>query len=232
MRFGIIRFPGSTCEQDVAHAVTCLGQEFTYIWHQESTLGNVDAVILPGGLSFGDYLRPGAVAKLSPIMEAVARFADEGGAVMGICNGFQILTEAHLLPGALIRNSKLKFICKTVPLRVDASCDWLNQPVGTVLTLPISHGEGSFVCDQDTLARLRDNDQIVLRYCTDDGDDLRQAPNGSIDNIAGICNKQRNVFGLMPHPDHAVDPICGDTDGVSFFAPFIKHVDAVVKASV
>lgn len=210
MRFGIVRFPGSNCEQDVAHAVSHLGFDYTYIWHEDHDLQGVDAVVLPGGFSYGDYLRCGAVARFSPVMAEVQRFADSGRPVLGICNGFQILTEAHLLEGALLRNSGLKFICREVPLRVEASCDWLQLPVGSHIALPINHNEGNFVCDPDVLERLRENDQVILRY---EG----EAPNGALDNIAGICNKKRNVFGLMPHPERVVDPLSGNTDGQAFF---------------
>ena len=210
MRFGIVRFPASNCEQDVAHAVTYLGHDYTYIWHQDTDLQGVDAVVLPGGFSYGDYLRCGAVARFSPIMGEVQRFADGGRPVLGICNGFQILTEAHLLEGALLRNRGLKFICRDVPLTVEASCDWLDLPKGTQISLPINHNEGNFVCDADVLERLRANDQVILRYAG-------EAPNGALDNIAGICNEKRNVFGLMPQPERVVDPLSGNTDGQSFF---------------
>ncbi|MCL2024528.1 MAG: phosphoribosylformylglycinamidine synthase subunit PurQ [Coriobacteriia bacterium] len=227
MRFGIVRFPGSNCEQDVAHAVTYLEQDFTYIWHEETSLGEVDAVVLPGGFSYGDYLRCGAVARFSPVMEAVTRFAHEGGPVLGICNGFQILTEARLLPGALIRNEQMKFICKPVSLRVEASCDWLDKPQGTVLTVPINHGEGNYVCDERTLAQLHASNQVIVRYCAPDGSDIARAPNGATDGIAGICNEQRNVFGLMPHPERVTDPISenntGCTDGATFFTTVIER---------
>lgn len=217
MRFGIVRFPGSNCEQDVAHAVSYLGFDYTYIWHEDHDLQGVDAVVLPGGFSYGDYLRCGAVARFSPVMAEVQRFAESGRPVLGICNGFQILTEAHLLEGALLRNSGLKFICREVPLRVEATCDWLDLPVGSSIALPINHNEGNFVCDPAVLERLRENDQIILRY---EGD----APNGALDNIAGICNKQRNVFGLMPHPERVVDPLAGNTDGQAFFTTVVSQL--------
>ena len=214
MRFGIVRFPASNCEQDVAHAVTYLGHEYEYIWHQDTDLKGVDAVVLPGGFSYGDYLRCGAVARFSPIMAEVKRFADAGRPVLGICNGFQILTEAHLLEGALLRNRGLKFICREVPLTVEASCDWLALPQGTKIALPINHNEGNFVCDLDVLERLRANEQVILRYAG-------EAPNGALDNIAGICNEKRNVFGLMPHPERVVDPLSGNTDGQAFFTAVV-----------
>lgn len=215
MRFGIVRFPASNCEQDVAHAVTYLGHDYEYIWHQDTDLHGVDAVVLPGGFSYGDYLRCGAVARFSPIMAEVTRFAQAGRPVLGICNGFQILTEAHLLEGALLRNRGLKFICREVPLTVEASCDWLDLPKGTEIALPINHNEGNFVCDADVIERLIAQDQVILRY-------KGEAPNGALDNIAGICNERRNVFGLMPHPERVVDPLSGNTDGQAFFTAVLS----------
>lgn len=230
MRFGIVIFPGSNCEQDVASALDFLGHDYEYIWHQSTDISGCDAIVLPGGFSYGDYLRCGAVARFSPVMEAVIAFANNGGPVLGICNGFQILTEAHLLPGALLRNQGLKFICKRVNLRVDANCDWLELPVGSVIEVPINHNEGNYVCDADTLAKLKANNQIIVRYCAEDGSDLDAAPNGALDCIAGICNERRNVFGLMPHPERVVDPVGGGTDGQAFFqavvAQFLTEVDA------
>ncbi|MDR1775192.1 MAG: phosphoribosylformylglycinamidine synthase subunit PurQ [Actinomycetes bacterium] len=217
MKLGTIVFPGSNCEQDVAYACEYLGIEHRYLWHNDRDLGGVDAVVLPGGFSYGDYLRCGAVARFSPIMDAVSAFAADGGRVLGICNGFQVLTEAHLLPGALIRNTGLKFICRELPLRVQASCAWLNEPAGRVLRMPVAHNEGNFVCDDETLAALQATDRIILRYCADDGGDLACAPNGARDCIAGICNEGRNVFGLMPHPERVIDPVCGGIDGQTIF---------------
>jgi phosphoribosylformylglycinamidine synthase len=227
MRFGIVVFPGSNCEQDVGYACEYLGLDYTYIWHQEHDLGGVDAVILPGGFSYGDYLRCGAVARFSPIMEAVTRFAEAGRPVLGICNGFQILAEAHLLPGALLRNSGLKFICRLVPLRVEAQCDWLDAPAGSVIELPINHNEGNFVCDAPTLDALKQNKQVILRYSTSEGGDLEVAPNGALDKIAGICNEGRNVFGLMPHPERVVDPTVGGIDGQAFFTTVVGRLAEV-----
>ena len=223
MRFGVVVFPGSNCEQDVAYACEYLGLDYTYIWHQDTDLAGCDAIVLPGGFSYGDYLRCGAVARFSPVMAEVKRFADEGGLVIGICNGFQILCEAHMLPGALLRNQGLKFICRSTPLRVEAQCDWLDLPTGSVIELPINHNEGNYVCDQDTLTAMKANDQIVLRYCAADGSDLDQAPNGALDCIAGICNEGRNVFGLMPHPERVVDPVSGGFDGQVFFTTVLKR---------
>jgi phosphoribosylformylglycinamidine synthase len=229
-RFGVVRFPGSNCEQDVMYALQYLGYEAGYIWHQDSSVDGYDAIILPGGFSYGDYLRCGAIARFSPVMTAVCRFAEAGGPVMGICNGFQILTEAHLLPGALIRNSGLKFICETVPLRVESNVSpWLAIAPGTVLHVPINHNEGNYICDASTLAQLQANNQIVLRYCAEDGSSLAPgaAPNGALDNIAGICNEQGNVFGLMPHPERVCDAISGNTDGQPFFTAIAQTLAAV-----
>jgi phosphoribosylformylglycinamidine synthase len=219
-RFGIVRFPGSNCEQDVMHALQHLGYEAGYIWHQDTELASYDAIILPGGFSYGDYLRCGAIARFSPVMDAVVRYANAGGPVMGICNCFQILTEAHLLPGALIRNQGLKFICETVPLVTEKHGSvWLNNatvPAGTVLNVPINHNEGNYICDAATLARLQANNQVVLRY-------VGEAPNGALDNIAGICNERGNVFGLMPHPERVTDGVSGNLDGVPFFSALVKE---------
>ncbi|GAB4277659.1 MAG: phosphoribosylformylglycinamidine synthase subunit PurQ [Coriobacteriia bacterium] len=226
MRFGVVVFPGSNCEQDVVHAVRYLGFEAEYVWHGETDLSRFDAVVLPGGFSYGDYLRCGAVARFSPVMSEVVRYAESGRPVMGICNGFQILCEAHLLPGALIRNTNLKFICEDVPLRVeDSVCQWLDEEPGTVLRVPINHNEGNFICDEQTLERLREGRQVVLRYALPDGSvDPEAAPNGALDAIAGICNERGNVFGLMPHPERAVDPQVGTTDGASFFTAVTGRV--------
>jgi phosphoribosylformylglycinamidine synthase len=230
MRFGVVIFPGSNCEQDVVHAVEHLGHEAGYIWHGDTDLADYDAIVLPGGFSYGDYIRCGAVARFSPVMSEVVRFAEAGGPVIGICNGFQILTEAHLLPGALLRNRGLKFICKTADLRVEESaCQWLDLEPGTVLRIPINHNEGNYICDEATLARLQTNGQIVLRYCEADGSRAvgGSAPNGALDDIAGICNERGNVFGLMPHPERVVDPLSGGTDGAHFFESIVRRIAEV-----
>jgi len=229
MRFGVVIFPGSNCEQDVVGACRYLGLEAEYVWHGDTSLAGFDAVVLPGGFAYGDYIRCGAVARFSPVMNEVVRFAGHGGPVLGICNGFQILTEAHLLPGALLRNRGLKFICKSVPLRVDGSCDWLDLPMGTVLEVPINHNEGNFTCDAATLERLNGNGQVVLRYCEADGTSAEggSAPNGALDDIAGICNERGNVFGLMPHPERVVDPASGGTDGQPFFTTIVRTLAEV-----
>jgi phosphoribosylformylglycinamidine synthase len=229
MRFGVVVFPGSNCEQDVVHAVRYLGFEAEYVWHRDTDLAGFDAVVLPGGFSYGDYLRCGAVARFSPIMSEVVRFAERGGPVMGICNGFQILTEAHLLPGALLRNVGLKFICETVPLRVEESvCQWLDMPAGSVVRVPINHNEGNFVCDGYELERLRERGQIVLRYSEPDGTVTPQsAPNGALDSIAAVCNEAGNVFGLMPHPERVTDPVTGGSDGTRFFTTIAARLAEV-----
>lgn len=229
MRFGVVVFPGSNCEQDVVHACNHLGLDSGYVWHGDTDLSGFDAIVLPGGFSYGDYIRCGAVARFSPVMSEVVRFAEKGGPVLGICNGFQILTEAHLLPGALLRNRGLKFICRTSPLRVDGSCDWLDLPKGTLLNVPINHNEGNYTCDEATLARMQDGGQIVLRYCEKDGTsaDAGSAPNGAMNDIAGVCNERGNVFGLMPHPERVVDPLGGGTDGQPFFTTIARKLAEV-----
>jgi len=207
-RVGVVLFPGSNCEQDAIEAVRDLGGEAEVLWHGDASLGGVDAVIVPGGFAHGDYLRPGAIARFSPVMSAVRKFAADGGPVVGICNGFQVLTEAGLLPGALQKNAGLKFLCTTVTLRVETTSTPLTSgaAVGDELRIPINHFEGSYTCDPDTLAMLRAEDRVVVRYVDN--------PNGSIDEIAGVCNEGRNVVGLMPHPERACHPLVGSTDGV------------------
>ncbi|MBA4370283.1 MAG: phosphoribosylformylglycinamidine synthase I [Coriobacteriaceae bacterium] len=229
MRFGVVIFPGSNCEQDAVHACRLLGHEAGYVWHGDTDLSGWDAIVLPGGFSYGDYLRCGAVARFSPVMASVIRFAERGGPVIGICNGFQILAEAHLLPGALLRNVGLKFICREVALRVESErCDWLDLSLGSVLRIPINHNEGNYICDPGTLARLNAGGQVVLRYCAEDGTvDPDGAPNGALDAIAGICNERGNVFGLMPHPERAVDPVTGRTDGAAVFEAIARRAAEV-----
>ena len=209
MRVGVVVFPGSNCDHDTYHAFKHVcGQEARFVWHKDSDLSGLDAVVLPGGFAYGDYLRTGAIARFSPVMRAVTEFAGRGGTVLGICNGFQVLTEAGLLPGALQKNAGLAFLCETVECRVETSASVLTglaQP-GSVLRLPINHFEGNYVCDAATLARLRDEDRVVLRYVRN--------PNGSLDDIAGVCNERRNVVGLMPHPERASDSMLGSEDGV------------------
>ncbi len=204
---GVVVFPGSNCEHDVIAAVNRLGGSAELVWHGESSVDGYDALVLPGGFAHGDYLRPGAIARFSPVMEAVGRFAKDGGPVLGICNGFQVLTEAGLLPGALQKNSGLRFLCTTVEVRVETDRSVLTTGVdtGTVLRIPINHFEGNYTCSPETLAELRAEDRVVLRYVDN--------PNGSIDGIAGVCNPTRNVVGLMPHPERAIDELLGSDDG-------------------
>lgn len=226
MKFGVIQFPGSNCEQDAVHALQSMGYEAGYLWHQDTDLSGFDAIVLPGGFSYGDYLRSGAIARFSPVMNEVVRFAEAGRPVIGICNGFQVLTEAHLLPGALIRNRNLKFLCQTVHLQLqDSVCQWLDAPAGTLFDIPISHHDGNYVCSDQDLARMQEGGQIVLRYCDADGQ-VRpgSAPNGSLDNIAGICNERGNVFGLMPHPERVVDGVSGSTQGRAFFEAIAQRI--------
>ena len=209
MKFGVVVFPGSNCDHDAWYAVAHnLGQPAEFIWHDADSLGNVDAVILPGGFSYGDYLRCGAIARFSPVMNAVKKFAAGGGLVLGVCNGFQILTESGLLPGALLRNAGLKFICKEVALRVETTNSPFTEAAekGSVVHFPIAHGEGCYVADDRTLDELEAEDRVVFRYVDN--------PNGSARNIAGILNKERNVLGMMPHPERATEPLMGCDDGL------------------
>jgi phosphoribosylformylglycinamidine synthase subunit PurQ / glutaminase len=205
---GVVVFPGSNCELDVVEAVSSLGAEGRLLWHGDTSLAGVDAVVLPGGFAHGDYLRPGAIARFSPVMRAVGEHAAAGGPVVGICNGFQVLCEAGLLPGALQKNAGLKFLCRPQRLRVEAGGTALTTgvEVGTELTIPINHFEGNYTCEPETLAELRGDDRVVVRYVDN--------PNGSVDDIAGICSAGRNVVGLMPHPERASHPMLGSTDGV------------------
>ena len=209
MKVGIVVFPGSNCDHDAWYAVSHnLQHQAEFIWHQSESIGDVDAVILPGGFSYGDYLRCGAIAKFSPVMSAIRGFALQGGPVLGICNGFQVLTEAGLLPGALIRNLHLKFVCRPISIEVTSSASaftHMSSP-GQKLTLPVAHGEGCYVANDRTLDELERQDRVVLRY--------RDNPNGSMRNIAGILNENRNVMGMMPHPERAADPLMGGTDGL------------------
>jgi phosphoribosylformylglycinamidine synthase I len=222
MKFGVIVFPGSNCDHDAFYAVTNnLGQKAEYIWHDSASLGDVDAVILPGGFSYGDYLRCGAIAKFSPVMQAIKDFAAEGGLVLGICNGFQILVEAGLLPGALLPNRSLKFVCRDVHLRVET----INSPFtcdaerGEILRIPIAHGDGCYYADERTLDELEADDRVAFRYLDN--------PNGSLRDIAGVLSPERNVMGMMPHPERASDTLMGSTDGLTILHSMIQ---AVVRA--
>jgi phosphoribosylformylglycinamidine synthase I len=222
-KVAVVVFPGSNCEFDVAEALTTVGIEPALVWHADRSLGDADAVVLPGGFAHGDYLRPGAIARFSPIMEAVSAFAADGGPVVGICNGFQILTEAGLLPGALRQNRGRKFMCTTVDVRVESSASVLTRsaPEGAVLRLPINHFSGAFTCDPETLAELRAAGRVVLRYVDN--------PNGSVDDIAGVCSADGNVVGLMPHPERACDAL-GLRDGLTLLAGL--QVDDAMPALV
>jgi phosphoribosylformylglycinamidine synthase subunit PurQ / glutaminase len=220
MNFAVLQFPASNCDQDCVHAVRVLGHSANLLWHKETSLGEADAVIIPGGFSYGDYLRTGAIARFSPVMQAVQQFADAGGLVIGICNGFQILCEAGMLPGALIRNRDLQFHCEQVFLKTgNFDTPFTNKiPRGQFLKIPIAHGEGCYFADETTLAKLKANNQILWQYCDAKGELTETAnPNGSVLNIAGICNERRNVAGLMPHPDRASENILGSTDGKWIF---------------
>lgn len=217
MKIGVVVFPGSNCDHDAWYAASHnLGQRAEFIWHDASTLGDVDAVILPGGFAYGDYLRCGAISKFSPVMNAVKRFASDGGLVLGICNGFQILTEAGLLPGALVRNRGLKFICREVRLRIETT----ESPFtcagrrGQELRVPIAHGEGCYIADERTLDELETEDRVALRYIDN--------PNGSLRDIAAVLSKERNVMGLMPHPERAADPLMGSTDGLAILQSLVQ----------
>ena len=231
MKFGIIVFPGSNCDHDAYHVISKqVGQPVDFIWHRETNLDSFDALIIPGGFSYGDYLRAGALARFSPIMDSVKKFAASGGFVLGICNGFQILCEAGLLPGALIRNRDLNFICEHLCVRVETSdTPYTNEMIpGSVLRIPIAHAEGNYVCDDATLAELQREDRIVFRYCEPDGDVTEASnPNGSRDNIAGICNHSRNVLGLMPHPERACEDLLGSSDGRDIFRSLAATLAAV-----
>lgn len=230
MKFGVVIFPGSNCDHDTYHVISkVVGQPVDFVWHKETDVDRFDAIILPGGFSYGDYLRSGAIARFSPVMRSVVEFANNGGLVLGICNGFQILCESGLLPGALLRNQNLKFICEHVNVRVEQTNTVFTSGynAGQVLSLPIAHGEGNYFCDNQTLAELENEGRIIFRYSTADGQITDEAnPNGSLRNIAGICNRQRNVLGLMPHPERAAESMLGCKDGR---AMFLSMADALVQ---
>ncbi len=228
MKFGVVVFPGSNCDEDAHHAISAvLGKQAEFVWHQSENLQGLDAVILPGGFAYGDYLRTGAIARFSPVMRSVERFARGGGLVIGLCNGFQILLESGLLPGAMLRNSGLRYICRQVHLRVETTdtpftCAAMK---GQVLKIPIAHNDGNYFCAPETLAELERNHQIVFRYTTAEGrEDPTANPNGSLANIAGICNRERNVMGMMPHPERAVELALGSADGLVIFQSMIESL--------
>jgi phosphoribosylformylglycinamidine synthase I len=221
MKFGVVLLPGSNCDHDALHvAGKVLGADTVELWHKDTDLQGADCVIIPGGFAYGDYLRAGALAKFAPIMEPIRKHAANGGLVLGICNGFQVLTEVGLLPGALMRNEHLRFICRDVFMRAEESdTPFTNQlDTGSVLRVPIAHGEGNYFADDATLDGLESNGQVVFRYCDTEGRVTRESnPNGSSRNIAGICNRSRNVLGLMPHPERCAEPLLGNADGLAVF---------------
>ena len=230
MKFAVVQFPGSNCDQDCIAAIDGIdGLQAEYVWHKEKSLDGFDAIVLPGGFSYGDYLRCGAIARFSPIMQAVLKDARAGKLVIGTCNGFQILCEAGLLPGALVRNRSLHFVCQMVNLRVEVSDTAFTRglPVGSVLRIPVAHGEGCYFADEATLRELNAHRQIILRYADSKGRVVPEAnPNGSIENIAGICNRAGNVFGLMPHPDRASEARLGSADGAKIFRSMMEAISA------
>lgn len=227
MKFGVVTFPGSNCDQDMIYVLeTIMGQEVERLWHKDTDLKGADFVVLPGGFSYGDYLRSGAIAKLSPIMTEVIKHANNGGYVLGICNGFQILTESGLLEGALLHNNNQKFICKNVYLKPDNNASAINKDLNTnqAYKIPIAHGEGRFYAPQDVIDRLESNNQVIFRYATSEAEVNDEVnPNGSINNIAGICNENRNVFGMMPHPERAADQELANIDGKAFFESILAN---------
>ena len=227
MKFGVVTFPGSNCDEDMIHVLgTTMGQPVVRLWHKDHDLKGVDMVVLPGGFSFGDYLRSGAIARFSPIMQEVAAHAKKGGFVFGVCNGFQVLCEAGLVPGALLHNEGQKFIARNTFIRPATTHTALTSAVpNRALKIPIAHGEGRFHADANTLKAIKDDDQVLFRYCEPDGRITDAAnPNGSKENIAGVCNKGRNVFGMMPHPERAADERLGNTDGRSLFESLLRKV--------
>ena len=227
MKFGVVIFPGSNCDKDIIFAIqNTIGQQVVELWHKDQDLQNCDVIFLPGGFSYGDYLRSGAIAKFSPIMKEVINFAKNGGYLIGICNGFQILTESGLLPGALLHNTNNKFICKNVYLKVNNHNSLItNQYNGQAIKIPIAHGEGRFFADDITLKELEKNNQIIFKYCDKNGNVSDESnPNGSLANIAGICNKNKNIFGMMPHPERAADPLLSNVDGVNLFKSILNYI--------
>jgi phosphoribosylformylglycinamidine synthase I len=235
VRFGVVVFPGSNCDADAHHALsTFAGVDVRYLWHKDTSVGDVQAIVLPGGFSYGDYLRCGAIARFSPIMQAVTEFAEAGGLVLGICNGFQILAEAGLLPGALLRNTGLKFVCRYVNLKVENAATSFTSACreGDLLRIVVKHNEGNYTVDPATYAKLQANGQIVLRYVDADGERAAGAnPNGALDDIAGVCNERGNVFGMMPHPENSVEAaLAGGSDGGKIFRSMIDTLRAAAPA--
>ena len=228
MKFGVVTFPGSNCDQDIIDVLSrIMGQPVENLWHKNQQLKGADMVILPGGFSYGDYLRSGAIARFSPVMQEVIQFAKKGGYVLGICNGFQILTEAGLIPGALLHNENRKFICRNIYLKPATTNSLLTSELdpNKSLKIPIAHGEGNYFARPDVIKSIEDQDQVLFRYCDEFGNITPESnPNGSMNNIAGVCNAERNVFGMMPHPERAADPILGNQDGVAIFESILKSV--------
>jgi phosphoribosylformylglycinamidine synthase len=228
MKFGVVTFPGSNCDQDIMDVLSrVMGQPVENLWHKNQELKGADMIILPGGFSYGDYLRSGAIARFSPVMQEVIQFAKKGGYVLGICNGFQILTEAGLVPGALLHNENRKFICRNIYLKPATSNSLLTSELdpNKALKIPIAHGEGNYFARPDVIKSIEDQDQVLFRYCDEFGNVTPESnPNGSMYNIAGVCNAERNVFGMMPHPERAADPILGNQDGVAIFESILKSV--------
>lgn len=226
--FGVLVFPGSNCDHDAYHALKyVMNSDVKFLWHKDTDLSGTDFLIVPGGFSYGDYLRSGAIARFSPVMQEVVKFAEKGGPVMGICNGFQILLEAGLIPGAMMHNEKLKFVCKNVYIRAESTDSIFTSGLkkGQVLDIPVSHGEGNYFIEKDGLKSLQDNDQILFRYCDAKGELTQEANfNGSVDHIAGICNKGRNVLGMMPHPERALEKLLGSEDGKPIFESILNSL--------
>ena len=228
MKFGVVTFPGSNCDQDIIDVLSrIMGQPVENLWHKNQQLKGSDMIILPGGFSYGDYLRSVAIARFSPVMQEVIQFAKKGGYVLGICNGFQILTEAGLVPGALLHNENRKFICRNIYLKPATTNSFLTSELdpNKALKIPIAHGEGNYFARPDVIKSIEDQDQVLFRYCDEFGNVTPESnPNGSMNNIAGVCNAERNVFGMMPHPERAADPILGNQDGVAIFESILKSV--------
>ncbi|MEY4595145.1 MAG: phosphoribosylformylglycinamidine synthase subunit PurQ [Bacteroidota bacterium] len=230
MKFGVVVFPGSNCDEDMVYVLRdIMRQKVVKLWHKDHDLQKCDFIVLPGGFSYGDYLRSGAIARFSPIMKEVVEFANKGGFVFGVCNGFQILCEAGLVPGALLRNTDSRFVCKNVHIRAQHNDSLLTSQINTsrALTIPIAHGEGRYYADTKTLSELNQNGQIIFRYCDEHGEVTAAAnPNGSLENIAGVCNAGKNVFGMMPHPERAADQVLGNTDGIPLFESILNTINA------
>jgi phosphoribosylformylglycinamidine synthase I len=230
MKFGVVVFPGSNCDEDMVYVLqNIMGQKVERLWHKEKDLKGCDFIVLPGGFSYGDYLRSGAIARFSPIMEKVIAHAENGGFLLGVCNGFQVLTEAKLVPGALLHNNSRQFICKNVFIKPEQNETLITSGLDLkkAYKIPIAHGEGNFFADKNTLAEMNKNGQILFRYCDADGNvNDASNPNGAIENIAGVCNARKNVFGMMPHPERAADSVLGNTDGKAIFASLLSMVNA------